>query len=434
MSLTLAPPKGQPPKGTFKGQHGGMAAQCPPTVMLQCPGSLTSSSCQQLRRQLFTAAGLDPDTGQYANCLKAGKADWVQVLVGSQAVAVSRPALLAVLQQGLAAPVAQLTIPTPLNFTQASMQVFVDQAIASWGNPEYVSPNDNDHGGSDGDGGDGVACAGTTEITVPPFTYDQPHNMVSTLRFLDDYILFSPWKVVRSAAGTTLTSSPLADNITLSVVTEIKVWVGMVALAACQAWMIDKEKGLQLTYQEVYRGSLVDLVPDTPRQLVAVTVYDTAAPEYITLPAYGGMWCVWASLCLLHCWHSARPVMFVTWTAHQARQKYPQHKEGGDYAELRMDLGLDCTPWDPISMVDLQPLELISMVDLQPLTLPCQLLPRYLGRLRRYIWANFGMAAIWLFGLGLLILIAPVLIWWNVRDNRGLPPITYRYMKRFRGW
>ncbi|GFH06659.1 uncharacterized protein HaLaN_01328, partial [Haematococcus lacustris] len=47
--------------------------QCPPTVMLQCPGSLTSSSCQQLRRQLFTAAGLDPDTGQYANCLKAGK-------------------------------------------------------------------------------------------------------------------------------------------------------------------------------------------------------------------------------------------------------------------------------------------------------------------------------------------------------------------------
>ncbi|KAJ9524863.1 hypothetical protein QJQ45_002998 [Haematococcus lacustris] len=89
----------------------------------------------QLRRQLFTAAGLDPDTGQYANCLKAGK-----VLVGSQAVAVSRPALLAVLQQGVAAPVAQLTIPTPLNFTQASMQVFVDQAIASWGNPEYVSP------------------------------------------------------------------------------------------------------------------------------------------------------------------------------------------------------------------------------------------------------------------------------------------------------
>ncbi|KAJ9524864.1 hypothetical protein QJQ45_002997 [Haematococcus lacustris] len=182
--------------------------------------------------------------------------------------------------------------------------------------------------------------AGTTEVAVPPFTYDQPHNMVSTLRFLDDYILISPWKVEQSAAGATLTSNPLAD-ITLSVVTEIKVWVGMVALAACQAWMIDKEKGLQLTYQEVYRGPLVDLVPDTPSQLVAVTVYDTAAPEYITLPAYGGMW---------------------------------------------------------------------------------------------YIWASFGMAAIWLFGLGLLILIAPVLIWWNVRDNRGLPPITYRYMKRFRGW
>ncbi|KAJ9524867.1 hypothetical protein QJQ45_002994 [Haematococcus lacustris] len=285
------------------------------------------------------------------------ESDWVQVLVGSQAVAVSRPALLAVLQQGLAAPVAQLTIPTPLNFTQASMQVFVDQAIASWGNPEYVSPNGlrtispwprelfpwpgNNRRCPASERREQWYLFGTTELAVPPFTYDQPHNMVSTLRFLDDYILFSPWKVEQSAMGATLTSTPLAGNITLSVVTEIKVWVGMVALAACQAWMIDKEKGLQLTYQEVYRGSLVDLVPDTPRQLVAVTVYDTAAPEYITLPAYGGMW---------------------------------------------------------------------------------------------YIWASFGMAAIWLFGLGLLILIAPVLIWWNVRDNRGLPPITYRYMKRFRGW
>ncbi len=90
-------------------------------------------------------------------------------------------------------------------------------------------------------------------------------------------------------------------------------------------------------------------------------------------------------------------------------------------------------------------------------------LPPYSGMW--YIVMCFGMGAVFAFSLGPFIVFGIPLIWvsgitvdglhgthasthdasvpalraarapqWNVRSNRGLPPIVYRYMKKFRGW
>ncbi|KXZ48159.1 hypothetical protein GPECTOR_30g255 [Gonium pectorale] len=58
-------------------------------------------------------------------------------------------------------------------------------------------------------------------------------------------------------------------------------------------------------------------------------------------------------------------------------------------------------------------------------------LPSYGGMW--YIFNAFCMACIWLFSNSLILFVI-ILVWWNIRSNKGLPPIIYRYMKRYRGW
>ncbi|KAG2502163.1 hypothetical protein HYH03_000650 [Edaphochlamys debaryana] len=50
-----------------------------------------------------------------------------------------------------------------------------------------------------------------------------------------------------------------------------------------------------------------------------------------------------------------------------------------------------------------------------------------------YIWNAFLMAFFWLVSNSLMLFII-ILVWWNVRSNKGLPPIIYRYMQKYRGW
>ncbi len=57
--------------------------------MLECPGSLLTAGCVAVRSLLFKAAGLDPTTGKYSDCARAGR-----VLVGSVLVPVGVPMAL----------------------------------------------------------------------------------------------------------------------------------------------------------------------------------------------------------------------------------------------------------------------------------------------------------------------------------------------------
>lgn len=50
-----------------------------------------------------------------------------------------------------------------------------------------------------------------------------------------------------------------------------------------------------------------------------------------------------------------------------------------------------------------------------------------------YIWLAFLMAFIWLVSNSLMLFVI-ILVWWNVRSNKGLPPLVYRYMRKYRGW
>ncbi|GFR43236.1 hypothetical protein Agub_g4295, partial [Astrephomene gubernaculifera] len=50
-----------------------------------------------------------------------------------------------------------------------------------------------------------------------------------------------------------------------------------------------------------------------------------------------------------------------------------------------------------------------------------------------YIFNAFIMAFIWLVSTSLMLFVI-ILVWWNVRSNKGLPPFIYRYMRKYRGW
>lgn len=53
---------------------------------------------------------------------------------------------------------------------------------------------------------------------------------------------------------------------------------------------------------------------------------------------------------------------------------------------------------------------------------------------QRYIILSLLIAWVWALTLGPVLLVAPLLTWWTITRNRGLPPPFYWYMEKYRGW
>lgn len=72
------------------------------------------------------------------------------------------------------------------------------------------------------------------------------------------------------------------------------------------------------------------------------------------------------------------------------------------------------------------------MVTLRDVAAPRPLaLPPYRGQL--YIYVALGVGALWMVCTGLLLL-AWLLVWFNMQQALLLPVFAYRYMRSARGW
>ncbi|KAI8474168.1 MAG: hypothetical protein J3K34DRAFT_496058 [Monoraphidium minutum] len=353
-----------------EGWYAKRQPHCPPAVVFTC-AALASAECEQVRALVYPAAGLDPATGQPADCARAGR---VRLRAeeggggGSQLAADADPGAVFEFFDAVARRYSEplyTSPPAPL-----------DRGIELGGAPVALAPNfdggywDNNNFGWPWElwpWPPGWGCANTGRppalfleaFAFAPYNDDQPPAAAVTLfggaaLRLPQYrleALAAPEAVLGGAAAAAAAVGGNGDLLELRALSGVVLRAaGVPALDACSRWVLDE--------------GWVDVLYN----------------------------------------HSA-------WV--------------GTRDGLRRLLGQGPTS---APSAGLQPVSVQLRDVSEPLPLA---LPRYGGNI--YIYAAVCMGGLWMFSTVPLLAMF-VLVFINVRRNKGLPLFIYRYMRRYRGW
>ncbi|GLC41035.1 hypothetical protein PLESTB_000950200 [Pleodorina starrii] len=372
------PPVAYPP-------WSNIAPRCKPVVMIECT-DIRTAACNATREALYDAAGLALAPGTpYVNCLRAGR-----VRVGAMSVPAGRPiSLVAYLYDNN--PYATLVINSPFDINVTGVRQFVDQVAeaVSSSTVNYVQPSTQLSRG--------ISLAGVRVVASLQLLAGYTRN----LRAVPPWIAVSnlwPWPGMNARCQNTGTEPAYritgSASITIPGFSLARPNEAVVALTVAgsslllAAWSIGPAAAPS---QEL--GGSTDI---TVSYLTGIRV---AIGQVPLLGPCGG-------------WQfSSDPAdLNLTYTPHWT----------GSLAALQAG-----TSFRPI-------VDQVVTVDVRDVAAPRTFaLPSYGGMY--YIFGAFVMAFIWLVSNSLILFII-ILVWWNVRSNKGLPPVTYRYMKKYRGW
>jgi len=363
---------------------------CPPVVELQCSNQYTNPTCNLTRAAVYQAIGLTP-YGDYANCTTNSVAG--KVLVGAvNNAAVSRAGYVVAYyfnQEGDRTTWDELRVVSGASvINQTFLQEWIGKLVSQHGVPDYTSPN--------------------SRLTDSVSVDGQPADLVFR-RFEDSrggFRSISPWpKEIFTFPG----MGARCPNTTIAsqygVEGEVVVNISNFSfdrpqdMVSTLTYLNDTLQFAQWKVAAVPLGDEVDI-----SKLNQVTVSQIKSLEFSVGmvaplgPCYGWM---------------------IDPTPQYIKPVYNSPVYTG--------------PISGLSSVNLTGGEVTIGLTMRDVSAPTAVAtPPYGGMW--YIVFTFGMAAIWIWATGLFIVFALPLIWWNVRSNKGKPPVIYRYMKKYRGW
>ncbi|EFJ52914.1 hypothetical protein VOLCADRAFT_86385 [Volvox carteri f. nagariensis] len=363
----------------------GILPVCKPVIMIECT-DIRTAACNSTRQALYDAVGMALIPGTpYINCLRAGR-----VRVGAMAVPAGRPISL-VAYQDEGNPYDTLVINSPFEINGTQIQEFVDRvaAAANSNNTDYVQPSTQLSSG--------IYLAGVQVVA----SLDKLREENRELRAVPPWTVVSnlwPWPGMNKRCENTGTFA--AYYITGSA----NITIPRFSLAHPDETVI--------TLTVAGSSLLLGAWRVTP---AAEPTLELGASTDVTVSYLSGVQVAIGQVPLLGpCggWQfSPDPNdLNLTYTAHWT----------GSLADLQAG-----TSFRPI-------VNQVVTVNVLDVAAPRSFaLPAYGGMY--YIFGAFGMAFIWLVSNSLILFII-ILVWWNIRSNKGLPPIIYRYMKKYRGW
>ncbi|GIL85566.1 hypothetical protein Vretimale_13330 [Volvox reticuliferus] len=359
---------------------------CKPVIVLECTNILTAA-CNSTREALYDAVGIQLTSGTpYINCIRAGR-----VRVGATSVPAGRPISLVAYLEDAIMPYDTLVINSPFEINTTQVQEFVDRVA--------------------------------TAVNSSSVDYVQPSTQLSSGIYLAGVQVVASLELLAGARRNLRAVPPW------TVVSNLWPWPGM--NKRC------KNSGKNPAYH--ISGNVNITIPG----------FSLAHPDdtLIALTVAGGTM-------LLAAWNVA-PLAPKSQELGGSTDVTVSYLSGVQVAIGQVPLLGPCAGWqfsaDPSdvhlaytehwrgSLADLQAgttfrpiVDQMVTVDVRDVAAPRSFaLPSYGGMY--YIFCAFGMAFIWMVSNGLILFII-ILVWWNIRSNKGLPPIIYRYMKKYRGW
>ncbi|MEW5303769.1 MAG: hypothetical protein WDW36_006428 [Sanguina aurantia] len=358
----------------------GQPPFCQPTVLMQCDDVL-STACNRTRVALYQAAGLGPG-GEYRDCRLAGR-----VLVGANSGAGSEPITLLVSYNGTTQR-DTLIIPDPFNINATAVAEFVAGVAARYSDPGFVQPSH--HLGS-------LVTISSAGVPLGVGGYGSGQDPTNTVGARWPNALF-PFP----GGGNDCPNTSTVDALFLSGSTNITF--PRFVVQSPQSWLVSLGIVNDTIQVPLYRVSTVD-----PGQLV-----DESSQGMLQLAVLTGVQVDIGMVGLLgacHGWLIDPPSLKLTFRT---------------VSTSTLDLLGDGTPFLKGEV------QRVLNVTVRDVAAPGPVaLPSYEGLI--FIFVALGMGFVWLVSISFLVCVQP-LIWWNVRKNRGLPPIVYRYMAKYRGW
>lgn len=356
---------------------------CKPKIVMECT-DIRSAACNSTRAVLYSALGMTI-SGVYQNCLKAGR-----VRAGSQVVASGRPITLVAYFQGF--PTGDtLLIQSPFNINATVVQQFVDD-VARKVDPrdvDYVQPNNKL----------------SSSVYVEGMKADMFQTMLRTKKNRGIKAP-PPWNAVKELfpwPGNNKRCSNTAVNISYGLTGTVDLLIPQFQLGQPQAAMLTLQVANDtklLPAWQVQPLDTDDLTGDNQTVKVAyLSNIKVTIGQALPMGACFG-------------WRITRGPLYqgLNYTTYWT----------GSLALLR-DYN-----------ITLGPLRQNMTIDVYDLNAPRNFqLPPYGGMF--YIFGAIGCGGVWMFSNGLILFVI-ILVWWNIRSNKGLPPIIYRYMQKYRGW
>ncbi|KAG2435546.1 hypothetical protein HYH02_011840 [Chlamydomonas schloesseri] len=369
----------------FPDQYSLSAPFCKPLIMLECT-DIRGAACNATRQVLYSAVGLGivNERVVYENCTAGGR-----VRVGATAVAVGRPITLVAYYRSI--PTGDtLVIQSPFNINTTEVFQFVDQVAASVPAAEvdYVQPSARLS--------NTLSLASTSATAVLVEYHDGGRRLRAP----------PPWKAVSNLwpwPGMNARCPNTGVSNAYYILGEALVVIPRFALSRPQDTLLTLAAGNDTLEVPGWQVVAVDadnqtVGVSTEVEVSFLTSVQVSLGQVSLLGACDG-------------WRFSLQAEDVdlTYTPYWT----------GPIAELKA--GITFGPF--VQAVSLKVLDVNGPRYFE--------LPYYGGMW--YIWNAFFMAFIWLVSNSLMLFII-ILVWWNIRSNKGLPPIIYRYMQKYRGW